>query len=145
MGVMTSDQYTELVAYLGQKFGGIERRLDAHDRNFEQIEGRFARIDGQFEGIDGQFARIDGQFAEVRRHATVLFEEARDERRKLAEGLEARFDARCDSLEGKVVSLEDKVDSVERKVGSVDHKVDSLDASVRGTLADHEARLQALE
>ena len=46
---MTTDQYTELVAFLGTNFAGIERRLDAHDE----------------------------QFVEVRRHATVLFEQAR--------------------------------------------------------------------
>lgn len=56
--LMTNDQYTELVGFLGQKFDGIAREL-----------------------------------VEVRRHATVLFEQARGERRTMAEGIEARLDA----------------------------------------------------
>ena len=103
---MTNDQYTELVGFLGAKFAGIERRLDAHDE----------------------------QFVEVRRHATALFEQAREERRAMAEGLEAGFNARFDALEQKVARIE-----------PLERKVDSLDAFVRATLADHEARLQAPE
>ena len=103
---MTSDQYTELVGFLGRKFDAIDRRFDAHDR----------------------------EFVEVRRHATVLFEQARDERRAMAEGAEVRFE-----------SLERKVASIDSRVGSVESALVSLDASVRGTLADHEARLRALE
>jgi hypothetical protein len=64
MDAMTGDQYTELIVFLGRKFGRIEGKLEAHDR----------------------------EFVEVRRHATVLFEQARAERRIMMEGINARFD-----------------------------------------------------
>ena len=52
----------------------------------------------------------------------------------MAEGIEARFDARFEALDTKVARIE-----------PLERKVDSLDAFVRAALADHEARLQALE
>ncbi len=114
---MTSDQYTELVEFLGRRFDGMDRRLDGMDR---RLDGMDQRLDGVDQRLDGVDARIE----ESRRHATVLFEQARHERRTMMEGLEARFEARFDAL-GRTVA--------------------SLDASVRATLADHEARLRALE
>lgn len=71
MDLMTNDQYTELIGFLGGKFDGIERRLDDHDRRFEGI---------------------DRQFEETRRHATVLFEQAQANLRTVAEGIGLRID-----------------------------------------------------
>jgi isocitrate dehydrogenase kinase/phosphatase len=89
---MTSDQYTELVGFLGRKFDAIDR-----------------------------------EFVEVRRHATVLFEQARAERRTMMERIELRFER------------------VDQRMGSLEQTVSTLDGSVRAALADHESRLRSLE
>jgi hypothetical protein len=99
MDAMTSDRYTELVAFLARKFEAADRRTE-----------------------------------EARRHASVLFEQAADERRTMAEGIEARFNARFDALDRKVARIE-----------PLERKVDSLDAFVRATLGDHETRIRGLE
>ncbi len=103
---MTSDQYTELVGFLGVKFDGIDRRFEGIDRRFENIDRRFENIDRRFEDIDRRFEGIDRQFEEVRRHATVLFEQARDERRLMMEGFDARFTKVVEDHERRLEALE---------------------------------------
>jgi hypothetical protein len=71
MDFMTSDQYTELVGYLGQKFDGIDRKFDGVDERFE--EARLERT-------------------EIRRHATVLFEQSQANLQAVVEGLGLRIE-----------------------------------------------------
>jgi hypothetical protein len=70
MDFMTSDQYTELVGYLGRKFDGIDERFE---------EARLERT-------------------EIRRHATVLFDQSQANLQAVAEGLGLRIER----LEGAV-------------------------------------------
>jgi tetrahydromethanopterin S-methyltransferase subunit G len=101
---MTSDQFTELVVFLGEKFQGVERRLDGHDRQFE----------------------------EVRRHATVLFERARQERRVMTEGVNARFervDVRLDGVDHRLDGIEGRLDTIDGRLEGVDRRLDGLGGS----------------
>ncbi len=38
---MTSEQYAELIDFLGEKFGKIDQRFDAMDRRFDAMDRRF--------------------------------------------------------------------------------------------------------
>jgi uncharacterized coiled-coil protein SlyX len=44
---MTSEQYTELIDFLGEKFGKIDQRFDAMDRRFDAMDRRFDRLEGR--------------------------------------------------------------------------------------------------
>jgi hypothetical protein len=55
----------------------IERRLDAHDVKFSEVEARFDRLDARFEGLD---ARVNGIEAKV------------DDLTTSVKGLAGRFD-----------------------------------------------------
>lgn len=127
MDVMTSDQYTELVGYLGQKFDGIDRRFDGIDRRFDGIDRKFDAVDQKFDAVDRRFEGVDQKFEgvyqnieESRRHATVLFEQSQANLKAVAEGLGLRIER----LEEAVVDLS---------------------GTVRDGFADHERRIQVLE
>jgi archaellum component FlaC len=88
----------ELLQYLDERFGRIERRLDAHDQRFESIDRRFESIDQQFEAMDQRFEqvneRIDDRFEEVKRHTGVLVEGLRHDVRLVAEGFATFVESR---------------------------------------------------
>ncbi len=118
---MTSDQYTELVGFLG---------------------GRFDRIDGQFDRIDRQFDRTDRQFEdarrereeireEARRHATALFEQSQTSLKVLAEGLGLRIER----VENGLFVLAGRMESLEGSVTALDHRVGSLEGAVEATVS----------
>lgn len=93
---MTSDQYTELVAFVAQKF-------------------------------DEQWRRT-----------LALMEQARDERRILAEGMDVRFakvGERFDQMDGRL-------DAMDEGFGG---RLRSLEEWVRRVGTDHERRIRALE
>ena len=48
---MTADQYTELIDFLGGKFGRIERRFDAMEGRVDGIEGRLTRVEVSLEAL----------------------------------------------------------------------------------------------
>jgi hypothetical protein len=121
---MTTDQYTELIAVLAQKFGGIDQRFEEAKREREEIR------------------------EEARRHATVLFEQSQANLRVIAEGLGMRLE-RVESgvvrLTDRVGSLEDTVGALGRTVGTLEGTVGALGETVRLGFADHERRIQVLE
>lgn len=85
---MTSDQYTELVGFLGGKFERI-------DRHFERIDRQFEQVDRQFEEARRERQEIRD---EARRHATVLFEQSQANLKGVAEGLELRLERAVEGL-----------------------------------------------
>jgi septation ring formation regulator EzrA len=94
----------ELVQYLDEQFGGVNRRFEQIDRRFEQVNQRFGQIDRRFEQIDQRFGQIDRRFEgvdgqikglrqemregqeEVKRHFGVLAEDLHYQVRLVAEG-----------------------------------------------------------
>ena len=95
MTVMTHDQYTELVGFLGRKFGEVQRHSTALiEQNRDELrifaEGtnaRFDKLDERFEGMDQRFEGMDQRFDRM------------DER---LDRMDERFDTRLGSLEGWV-------------------------------------------
>ena len=88
MTAMTHDQYTELVGFLGRKFGEVQRHSTAFiEQNRDELrifaEGtnaRFDKLDERFEGMDQRFDRMDERL----------------------DRMDERFDTRLGSLEGWV-------------------------------------------
>ncbi len=78
---MTSDQYTELVDFLGGKFDRIDRRFEHVDRRLEEARNERQEIRH-----------------EARRHATVLFEQSQANLKGVAEGLELRIERAVEAL-----------------------------------------------
>lgn len=118
---MTPNRYSELIGFLGQKFEGLESRLDRHDR----------------------------QFVEVRRHATTLFEQAAAERRVMMEGIDARFevvngrldgmdqrfdgiDRRLDGIDGRLDGIDQRLDGMDQHLDGIDRRLDGMDGRWRG-------------
>jgi hypothetical protein len=66
---MTSDQYTELIDFLGRKFGRIDERFDA-------LDGRMDGFEGRMDGLEGRLTKVE-----------VGLEALRGDVRLLAEGL----------------------------------------------------------
>lgn len=84
---MTSDQYTELVAFLERKFAEVQRhsttlfeqnreelrifaegtnaRFDKVDERFDQMDERFDRMDGRLDGMDGRLGSLEGSFVSL--------------------------------------------------------------------------------
>lgn len=78
---MTSDQYTELVGFLGGKFDRIDRRFEHVDRRLEEARSERQEIRD-----------------EARRHATVLFEQSQANLKGVAEGLDLRLERAVEAL-----------------------------------------------
>lgn len=87
---MTSNQYAELVEFLGGQFERIDRR-------FEEVDRRFDEASREREEIRD----------EARRHSTILFEQSQANLKVVAEGLGLRLEA-VEALEGRVQLLEEK-------------------------------------
>ncbi|MEK9509056.1 hypothetical protein WI460_12740 [Gemmatimonadota bacterium Y43] len=101
---MTSNQYAELVEFLGGKF----ERIDHH---FEQIGRRFEQVDRRFDDVDRRFDEASREREEIRdearRHSTILFEQSQANLKVVAEGLGLHLEA-IEALEGRVQVLEEK-------------------------------------
>jgi len=124
----------ELVQYLDQQFGGINRRFEQIDQRFGQIDQRFGQIDQRFEGVDGQIKGLRQEmcegFDEVKRHSGVLVEDLRYQVQLVAERLaifvegrytqdQARIDERFRETHALIRSsydhLNQRVENLERK------------------------------
>ena len=124
----------ELVQYLDQQFGGINRRFEQIDQRFGQIDQRFGQIDQRFEGVDGQIKGLRQEmcegFDEVKRHNGILIEDLRRQLQLVAEGFatfvegryapdQARIDERFRETHALIRSsydhLNQRVENLERK------------------------------
>jgi len=122
---MTSDEYRDLVEFLGrqfsavdQRFALIDRRFDAMDRRFDVIERRlddhderFREILGHLEAIYGRLERLEQEYFAIveglRRIEAILTEE-RSRREQLERGLA--------DLKERVALLQARIDEVERRL-----------------------------
>ena len=80
---MTTDEYRELVDFLGRKFDRIDERFEQVDQRFEQVDRRFENVEGEIRGV------------------RVLVEENASNIRKVAEGVQVAND-RLERSQGEV-------------------------------------------
>lgn len=81
----------ELVQYLDQQFGGVNRRFEQVDQRFEQVDRHLESVDRR---IDGVRQEVYVGFDEVKRHNGVLIEDLRRQLQLMAEGLMIHIDVR---------------------------------------------------
>ncbi len=108
----------ELVQYLDQQFGGINRR-------FEQVDQRFSQIDRQFAEMRRE---MNERSEEVKRHFGVLAEDLRYQVRLVAEGF-ATF------VEGRYTQDQ----------ANIDRRFDETNALIRSLYAQINQRFENLE
>ena len=104
---MTADQYTELIDFLAQKFGGIDRRFDMLEGRFDLLEGRFDLLEGRFDGLEGRFVGLEERVVRVE----VGLEALRHDVQFLGEGLAAnneRLDRYHQDHELRIQALENR-------------------------------------
>jgi chromosome segregation ATPase len=75
----------ELVAFLEQRFQGIETRFVQIETRFDQIDTRFDQIDTRFDQVDDKIRQVDDKVNLAR----VEIESVRGEIRQVAEGVAA--------------------------------------------------------
>jgi hypothetical protein len=62
MDAMTSDQYTELVGYLGRKFDGVDQNIEESRRHATVlVEQSQANLTDVAEGLGLRIDRVDGR------------------------------------------------------------------------------------
>jgi len=58
---MASDEYAELIAFLGRKFDAIDERFAGMDRRFMAMDQRFDAMDQRFSEVLGHLEHIYGR------------------------------------------------------------------------------------
>jgi archaellum component FlaC len=97
---------------VGKRFDAVDKRLEGHDKRFDEVDRRFDAVDKRLEGHDKRFDEVDTRFDEVdkrfhdvdsrfdevdKRHVTLdarITDEAAATRRHIdvvAEGLRESF------------------------------------------------------
>ena len=76
---MTTDEHGQLIQFLGQKFGEVDRRFTQIDRRFTQIDARFTQIDARFAQVDAQLLHIRREIADDRSDFEAFRVEVRQE------------------------------------------------------------------
>ena len=64
---MTADQYTELIDFLGRKFGRIDERFDA-------LEGRMDGFEGRMDSLEGRLTKVEVGLEALRGDVQILAE-----------------------------------------------------------------------
>lgn len=124
---MTNSEYQDLIAFLGRKFEGIDRRLD-----------QTATKD-----------QVQAQQAETRRHMGVLVEAVQGEVRQVAEGV-ANVDQRLEGVEERLDRLEKKMEAgftetraaIHFSYAQLDRRIQELESNY-AALSERVVRLEA--
>ena len=70
---MTNDEYRELIAFLGERFDGIEAHLPRHDHEFVVLSRRLdalkADMDGQFREVGVQIEALAGHYERLQQES----------------------------------------------------------------------------
>jgi hypothetical protein len=64
---MTTDQYTELIEFLGGKFGRIDERFDA-------VEARLDKVENRLDGVEGRLTKVEVSLESLRGDVRILSE-----------------------------------------------------------------------
>ena len=119
---MTTDEYRQLIAFLGERFDGIEAHLTRHDHEFVALSRRLdalkADMDGQFSEVRGQIEALAGHYERLQQeyHAIVealrRMEAAQSDDRQRRETLERRLG----QVHEELAALRARVDELERRL-----------------------------
>lgn len=105
---MTDTEYRQLIEFLGQQFGGIDRRFEALER---RVDDGFRDVLGHLDAIYRRLERLEQEYAAVleglRRIETLIGDE-RTRREALERGLAG--------LRERVALLQARIEDVERRL-----------------------------
>jgi chromosome segregation ATPase len=126
---MSSDEYAELIAFLGRKFDAIDERFATIDQRFDTIDQRFDTIDQRFDAIEGKLTEHDVRFQEVLGHLEHVY-------------------GRLERLEQEYQAILEGVRRIEHFIGDERVKREEVERSVellKRQLAALQGRVEALE
>ena len=138
---MTKSEYHELIEFLGEKFGQIDRRFEAIDQRFEALETRQTRSEivqesmrDDIRGIADVLMTLNHRFDRLETEMRDGFERldhrmVRTERRlSLIEAHGGRIDKRLDLIEAHGRSVDNRLDLIESHGRSVDGHLESIES-----------------
>ncbi len=102
---MTTDQYTELIDFLAEKFGRIDERFDGLERRMDRLENRMDRLENRMDRLETRMDSIEDRVTKVE----VNLEALRHTSELLAEGQTAtnnRLDRYHQDHEVRIRALE---------------------------------------
>jgi len=124
-----------------RRFDAVDKRLEGHDKRFDEVDKRFDEVDKRFDEVDKRFHEVDSRFDGVdKRHVTLdarITDEEAATRRHIdivAEGLRESFKIVID----KTMATGDKVDRLIAS-NAIEH------AAFRDGHTEHEVRITRLE
>jgi len=119
---MASDEYAELIAFLGRKF-------DAIDERFATMDQRFASIDQRFDTMDQRFNAVDRRFSEVLGHLEHIYgrlERLEQEYQAILEGVR-RIERLMADERVKREEMERGLELLKRQVAALQGRIEALE------------------
>jgi chromosome segregation ATPase len=134
--MMTSDEYRDLVDFLGRQFAAIDQRFAMIDQRFVAIDQRFVAIDQRFVALDRRFdsleRRVEDGFRDVLGHLDAIYgrlERLEQEYQAIVEGLR-RIEgiltderARREILERGLAELKERVALLQARIDELERRL----------------------
>ncbi len=114
---MTND-FSELIEYLDQKFSKIDERFSKIDERFSKIDERFSRIDNKLSGIDGRLFSLESKVEDLQETKAD-----KEDVNNLLNAVDA-YAKKSDTYFQEMTMLSHKVDRHERWFQQVAQKLD---------------------
>ena len=112
---MTSEEYQQLVEFLGQRFTEIDRRFTEVDRRFDEGDRRFTEfrqeILGHFDEIYRRFERLEQEYQAITQALRRIEAGLADER-----GRREILERDLAELKLHVAALEVRIDEIEQRL-----------------------------
>jgi len=124
---MASDEYAELIAFLGRKFDTIDERFAAMDRRFMAIDQRFVTIDQRFDTMDQRFSEVLGHLE----HIYGRLERLEQEYQAILEGVR-RIERLIGDERVKREEMERGLELLKRQVVVLQGRIEALEQQLHG-------------
>ena len=115
---MASDEYAELIAFLGRKFDAIEERFGAMDQRFVSMDQRFDSMDQRFSEVLGHLEHIYGRLERLEQEYQAILEGVRRIERLIGDERVKRDEMERDLelLKRQVVALQGRIEALEQQL-----------------------------
>jgi chromosome segregation ATPase len=119
---MASDEYAELIAFLGRKFDAIDERFAAMDQRFASMDQRFDAVGQRFDAVDQRFSEVLGQ----REHIYGRLERLEQEYQAILEGVR-RIERLIADERVKREEMERGLELLKRQVAALQGRIEALE------------------
>ena len=119
---MSAPEHQQLIAFLGERFGTIDRRFDTIDRRFDAFDRRFEAFDRRIDELRGE---ILGHFDELYRRLERLEQEyqAITQTLRRIEALLANERAQREILERDLATLRANVAVLNARIEDIERRL----------------------